>query len=46
MAGVKRKLSSYSIDVKFKAVIAVESGSKTKVDIAKQYGIPSNTLSN
>lgn len=45
MAGVKRKLASYCMKTKYQAVMEVEKGSKSKTDIAKQFGIPTNTLS-
>ncbi|XP_021341643.1 tigger transposable element-derived protein 4-like [Mizuhopecten yessoensis] len=42
---VKRKLNVKSIETKYEAILAVERGNRRKSDIAKDFGIPSNTLS-
>ena len=41
----KRKLNLKSIEDKYNALCAVEKGVKSKSVIAKEYGVPSNTLS-
>ena len=41
----KRKLNLKSIQDKYQAIKAVEAGIKKKGDIAKEFGIPPNTLS-
>lgn len=41
----KRKLNVKSIETKYEAILAVERGEKRKSEIAKEFGIPSNTLS-
>ena len=41
----KRKLNLKSIEDKYNALCAVEKGVKSKSEIAKEYGVPSNTLS-
>jgi transposase-like protein len=41
----KRKLSVKSIEEKYNAIKAVEAGRKKKMDIAKDFGVPPNTLS-
>ena len=43
--GVKRKLNVKNIDTKYEAVMAVERGEKSKSQIAKEFGVPANTLS-
>ena len=43
--GVKRKLKVQTIETKYKAIVAVEKGEKTKTAIAEQNGVPLNTLS-
>lgn len=41
----KRKLNTFSIEVKKQIIDEVEKSSKKKKDIAKMFGIPSSTLS-
>ena len=43
---VKRKLGSYTLETKYRAIKAVEEGSKRKLDIASEFNIKQNTLSN
>uniref|UniRef100_A0A8C4S6C2 HTH psq-type domain-containing protein n=1 Tax=Erpetoichthys calabaricus TaxID=27687 RepID=A0A8C4S6C2_ERPCA len=45
MATGKRKLKMLSIAEKFTVIRAVEKGDKKKAEIAKQFGIPTSTLS-
>ena len=45
MAGVKRKLNLVTIEKKYEAILAVERGGKAKGEIAKDFGVPGNTLS-
>ena len=42
---VKRKLSNYTIDTKYEAVMAVETKKATKSMIAADFGVTLNTLS-
>ncbi len=39
----KRKLQT--LETKYRAILEVEAGKKKKIDIAKQIGVPPNTLS-
>lgn len=41
----KRTHSTKSIETKYEAITEVQRSSKTKAAIAKQYGVPANTLS-
>ena len=43
--GVKRKLDVKSVDFKYRAIMEVERGSKSKSKIASDLGIKLNTLS-
>lgn len=43
--GVKRKINMKSIDSKYEAIMAVEKGEKSKSQIARDFGVPANTLS-
>jgi len=45
MASVKRKLNVHKLEKKYNAIIEVEKGKQTKTAIAKQFGVPLNTLS-
>ena len=45
MAGVKRKLNLVTIEKKYDAILAVERGGRSKGEIAKDFGVPGNTLS-
>ena len=45
MSGVKRKLSNYSTEYKYQALEEVDKGLKSKSEIARDLGIPQNTLS-
>ncbi len=45
MAGKKRKLDLKSIEIKYQVIKAVEDGKKKKGEIAKEFNIPSSTLS-
>ncbi len=40
---LKRKTTT--LEDKYKAIMEVEAGKKTKTQIAKDFGVPSNTLS-
>ncbi|XP_045208819.2 tigger transposable element-derived protein 4-like [Mercenaria mercenaria] len=42
---VKRKLGNYTLETKYKAIIAVEEGKSSKTKIAADFDIPQNTLS-
>ena len=42
--GIKRKMNIQTYEVKYKAIIDVENGTKKK-DVASKYGVPGNTLS-
>lgn len=43
--GVKRKINMKSIDSKYEAIMAVEKGEISKSQIARDFGVPANTLS-
>ena len=43
--GVKRKLDVKSMDIKYRAVMEVERGLKSKAKIAEEFGVKRNTLS-
>ena len=43
--GQKRKCIVQSIETKYKAIIEVEAGLKKKAQIAREFNVPSNTLS-
>lgn len=43
--GVKRKLTVKTIETKYRAIMEVEQGEKSKSTIAKDLGVPLNTLS-
>ena len=45
MAGVKRKLNLVTIEKKYEAIMEVEKSGKSKGQIAKDFGVPGNTLS-
>jgi transposase-like protein len=45
VASKKRKLNVKSIEEKYLAIKAVEAGQKKKIQIAKDFGVPPNTLS-
>ncbi|XP_060576348.1 tigger transposable element-derived protein 4-like [Ruditapes philippinarum] len=42
--GTKRKLNTKSYSEKYKAIIEVEEGKKSRKQIAAEYGVPQNTL--
>ena len=43
--GVKRKLESKTLEEKYRAILEVEKGQKSKTEIAKMFNVPKNTLS-
>ncbi|XP_060065142.1 tigger transposable element-derived protein 6-like [Ylistrum balloti] len=43
--GVKRKIETKTVETKYRAILAVEKGDRSKSDIAREFGIPANTLS-
>ena len=45
MASQKRKLQIHKIETKYRAILDVEAGSRSKSEVAKCYGIPLSTLS-
>ena len=42
MSGIKRKFQT--LETKYKAILAVEEGKKSKTAIAADFGVPQNTL--
>ena len=45
MASQIRKLQTHKIETKYRAILDVEAGSRSKSEVAKCYGIPLSTLS-
>ena len=39
------KCKTTTLETKYRAILEVEKGAKTKTQIAKDYGVPPNTLS-